>query len=125
MDKLTDDNKYLLGVMILLVNLGSRHLVDEFSKDDNEYNRNIMLRRIAIFAVFFIGTRDLFVSFILTAAYILIANLHRMYYPEEMSNPEKEEERVVGVPAFDTDTPPLFKTDKGEIIFKKTKKDAK
>jgi hypothetical protein len=124
MESITE-NKFLLGIMILMVNLGSRHLVDEFSQDEKEYNRNIILRRFAIFAVCFVGTRDLFVSLVLTAVFIIFASGLNKLHPEGMANPEDKEERVVGVPAFDIDTPPLFKTDKGEIIFKKTKKDAK
>jgi hypothetical protein len=52
-------NKFFIGVMMILLNIGSRHLVDEFSGSQEEYSRNLLLRRIAIFAVCFIATRDI------------------------------------------------------------------
>jgi hypothetical protein len=58
-----NDNKFFLGIMLLVLNLGSRHLVDEFSASPEEYNRNLILRRFAVFAVCFVGTRDIMCRF--------------------------------------------------------------
>jgi hypothetical protein len=54
-----NNNKFFIGVMMILLNIGSRHLVDEFSGSEEEYKRNIVLRRIAVFAVCFIATQDI------------------------------------------------------------------
>lgn len=59
--------------MLILLNLGSRHLVDEFSTSEEEHTRNIVLRRIAVFAVCFVGTRDIVTSIILTAGFVILA----------------------------------------------------
>lgn len=69
-----NQNKFFIGIMMILLNIGSRHLVDEFSTDPNEYSRNILLRRLAVFAVCFIATRDIVTSTLLTAGYIIIAS---------------------------------------------------
>jgi hypothetical protein len=66
-------NKFFIGVMMILLNIGSKYLVDEFSEKPDDYTRNIVLRRIAIFAVCFIATRDVVTSTVLTAGYIIIA----------------------------------------------------
>jgi hypothetical protein len=66
-------NKLFLGIMMILLNLGSRHLVDEFSTSEEEHSRNIVLRRIAVFAVCFVGTRDIVTSIILTAGFVILA----------------------------------------------------
>jgi hypothetical protein len=66
-------NKLFLGIMMILLNLGSRHLVDEFSTSEAEHTRNIVLRRIAVFAVCFVGTRDIVTSIILTAGFVILA----------------------------------------------------
>ena len=66
-------NKFFLGAAMILLNVGSRHLVDEYSSNPEEYDRNILLRRLAIFAVCFVGTRDLVVSLVLTAAFVILA----------------------------------------------------
>lgn len=66
-------NKFFLGAAMILLNVGSRHLVDEYSTNPEDYDRNILLRRLAIFAVCFVGTRDLIVSLVLTAAFVILA----------------------------------------------------
>ena len=68
-----NDNKFFLGIMLLLLNVGSRHLVDEFSVNPEEYSRNLTLRRLAIFAVCFVGTRDVVTSILLTAGFVILA----------------------------------------------------
>jgi hypothetical protein len=68
-----NDNKFFLGVMLLLLNIGSRHLVDEFSINPEDYSRNLILRRLAIFAVCFVGTRDIITSIFLTSGFVILA----------------------------------------------------
>jgi hypothetical protein len=61
------------GIMLLLLNVGSRFIVHELSHDDNEYSQNLLLRRLTIFAVCFVGTKDLVTSLILTAAFVILS----------------------------------------------------
>lgn len=103
-----NNNKFFLGVMLLLLNLGSRHLVDEFSTNPDEYNRNIVLRRFAIFAVCFVGTRDLVTSILLTAGFVILAQGVSSKSREGMANMKKGEEKKVDQPAHDTTAPPMF-----------------
>jgi hypothetical protein len=102
-----NDNKFFLGVMLILLNIGSRHLVDEFSTDPKAYNQNIILRRLAVFAVCFVGTRDLVTSLLLTAGFIIIAQGVSYRSREGMKN--EEEKPVVESPAWDDSVPPLSK----------------
>jgi hypothetical protein len=80
------------GVMLLLLNVGSRFIIHELSHDDKEYSQYLILRRLAIFAVCFVGTKDLVTSVILTAAFVILsAGLFRGKGPfsrEGMSNGE-------------------------------------
>jgi len=104
-----NNNKFFIGVMMILLNIGSRHLVDEFSGSEEEYNRNILLRRIAIFAVCFIATRDVIHSTLLTAGYIIIASGVSRRSAEGMANHNVD----AGVskadwPAYDKSAPLLF-----------------
>lgn len=103
-----NNNKFFLGVMLLLLNLGSRHLVDEFSTNPDEYNRNIVMRRFAIFAVCFVGTRDLVTSILLTAGFVILAQGVSSKSREGMANMKKVEEKKVDQPAHDTTAPPMF-----------------
>jgi hypothetical protein len=107
-----NDNKLFLGIMLIVLNIGSRHLVDEFSSNPEEYNRNLVLRRIAVFAVCFVGTRDIIVSLILTASFIIISTGVSMKNREGMENKVKKVDAVnskADQPAYDTTAPLLFK----------------
>lgn len=106
------DNKFFLGVMLIVLNIGSRHLVDEYSTIPEEYNRNIVLRRIAIFAVCFVGTRDLVTSLLLTAGFVILAQGVSARSREGMENKKKieESEKKVDQPATDESVPPMFTT---------------
>lgn len=105
-----NNNKLFLGIMLIIINIGSRHLVDELSINPDEYNRNLVLRRIAIFAVCFVGTHDLVVSILLTAGFIIIAQGVSSRSREGMENKKKIEasEKKVDQPATDESVPPIF-----------------
>jgi hypothetical protein len=62
-----------LGVMMMLMNVGSRYIIDEFSSKEEEYDRNIFIRRVAIFAVCYMGTRDFVHALLLTAGFVVMA----------------------------------------------------
>jgi hypothetical protein len=105
-----NNNKFFVGVMMIVLNIGSRHLVDEFSGSEEEYKRNILLRRIAIFAVCFIATRDVVHSTLLTAGYIIIASGVSRRSSEGMKNPGKVDpgNSKADYPAYDKSAPLLF-----------------
>ena len=90
--KSLNTNMFFIGIMMLVLNVGSRYIVHEFSDDDEEYKQNIILRRVAIFAACFVGTRDLFVSLVLTAVFVIIStgmyHTKSVYAREGMSNEE-------------------------------------
>ena len=102
-----NDNKFFLGIMLILLNIGSRHLVDEFSTDPKSYDQHIRLRRLAVFAVCFVGTRDLVTSLLLTAGFIIIAQGVSSRSREGMRNKEEDVKPTVEAPAWDPSVPPL------------------
>ena len=106
-----NDNKLFLGTMLIVLNIGSRHLIDEFSTSPKEYSRNLVLRRLAVFAVCFVGTRDLVTSLLLTAGFVILAQGVSYKSREGMANKEalEEEEKKVKVenPAADPTVPPI------------------
>lgn len=104
-----NDSKLFLGIMLIVLNIGSRHLVDEFSSNVEEYQRNLVLRRIAVFAVCFVGTRDMIISLVLTAAFIIISTGVSMKNREGMTVKKVDPvESKADQPAYDTKTPLLF-----------------
>lgn len=92
-------NLFFIGIMLMVLNIGSRYIVHEFSDNDEEYRQNILLRRVAIFAACFVGTRDLFVSLILTAAFVVLStglyHTKSIYAREGMTNQQLAERGAV------------------------------
>lgn len=65
-------NNYFIGVMMILLNIGSKYFMQEFGTTvDFVFNIKI-IRRLMIFTVFFVATRDIKTSLILTAVFIII-----------------------------------------------------
>jgi hypothetical protein len=105
------------GIMMLLLNIGSRYITHEYSDNDEEYMQNIILRRLAIFAACFIGTRSIITSILLTSGFVILsAGIFRgksRYAREGMNNPDMTMRAAAGLPgsieapAYDTSTPPL------------------
>lgn len=67
-----NDNKYFIGIMMFLLNVGSKYAFLEISPLQNSFLNNKVVRRILLFSVFFIATRDIWVSFFLTAIFIVL-----------------------------------------------------
>ncbi len=104
--KSLNTNMFFIGIMMLVLNVGSRYIVHEFSDDDEEYRQNIILRRVAIFAACFVGTRDLFVSLVLTAVFVVIStgiyHSKSVYAREGMTNQDLlERGTAVAIAGFD------------------------
>ena len=66
-----NENKIFIGISMLLLNLGSRFLIEELSESQEDLFNNKVFRRIILFCVIFIATKDIQTSFLLTAAFIV------------------------------------------------------
>jgi len=109
---------FVVGAMMLLLNVGSRYIVHEFSDNEEEYGQNILLRRLTIFAVCFVGTRDLVTSLLLTACFVVLASGFlrgkSSFAREGMMNPDDKMRAAAGLygkveaPAYDTSVKPMF-----------------
>lgn len=65
-------NPYFIGLMMLLLNLGGRFLAMEVTKEQEKFFQNPWFRRILIFVVIFVATRNVFVAFWMALAIILL-----------------------------------------------------
>ena len=69
-----NDNKYFAGVIMLVMNIGSKYITIELSKTQEAYFRYTLGRQIIIFSILWAGTRDITISLILTAVFILLVD---------------------------------------------------
>jgi len=66
-----NESKYMAGIAMIILNIGSKYLMMEMSETQEEFMANTVFRRFIIFTICFIATRDIIVSFILTGAFII------------------------------------------------------
>tara|TARA_Y100000389_G_scaffold154701_1_gene155249 strand:- start:768 stop:1220 length:453 start_codon:yes stop_codon:yes gene_type:complete len=69
-----NESKLLAAFAMLLLNIGSKYIELKISDSQAEYMRNEIGREILIFAMVFVGTKDIILSIIVTAAFIVLAN---------------------------------------------------
>jgi hypothetical protein len=63
---------YIIGSMMLMMNLGARFLSLEITKGQEQFLSHPWVRRFLIFVVFFIGTRNVWVAFWMALIVILL-----------------------------------------------------
>ena len=89
--KQVNENKYLLGLMMIMVTIGGRFIIGELDEEQKKNINNKTLRRLFIFGVFFMATRDIVTSLILTIVFVL--TISELFNSEEK---DKKEEVNVG-----------------------------
>lgn len=68
-----NNSKYFTGLMMILLNLGSKYITVKLSKSQEAYFRNNVAREVLIFSVCWMGTRDIYVSIFLTASFYILS----------------------------------------------------
>lgn len=65
-------NPYFIGLMMLILNLGGRHLAGGLTPDQDKFFQNPWIRRALLFVVIFVATRNVLTAFWLSLAIILV-----------------------------------------------------
>ena len=68
-----NSSKILVGIAMIVFNIGSKFLVIDMSKSQQQFFKNIIIRRVTLFCIFFVATRDIGISLILTETFIILA----------------------------------------------------
>ena len=68
-----NNNKFFAGVVMILLNIGSKFIMVEFSKSTQEYMKYTLCKQILVFAMSWIGTRDIYTSLGLTAIFTILS----------------------------------------------------
>jgi len=66
-----NNNPYFIGIMMLILNLGGRFISLEVTKKQEQFLQLPWVRRILIFTVLFVATRNLWVAFWATVFVVL------------------------------------------------------
>lgn len=70
--KVMNDSKIFAGLMVITINIASRFVNLKLSKSIESYFKNTFSRQILIFAISWMGTRDLFVALFITILFSIV-----------------------------------------------------
>ena len=62
------------GLVMLIMNVGSKYVQLNLSESTEEYLKHILKKEILVFAIAWMGTRNIYYSLIITACFIIIAD---------------------------------------------------
>jgi hypothetical protein len=65
-------NTYLIGLSMILLNLGGRHLAPSLTSEQDKFFQNQWIRRGMLFVVIFVATRNVFTALWLSIGLVLI-----------------------------------------------------
>ena len=65
------ENKYFIGVVMIMMNIGARFMIEELTPKQKEFINTQYFRRFIVFCAFFAATRDLLATVTLTIIFIL------------------------------------------------------
>ena len=74
LNKYLSSNKFFTGFMFLILNVGAKYATVNISKSQQEYIKRALFREVLIFAIIWSGSRDLFVSLILTVVFMVFTD---------------------------------------------------
>ena len=67
-----NNSKLFTGVIMIMLNIGSKYITVKLSNSQEAYLRNYVAREVLIFAVCWMGTRDIYTSLLLTFVFFVI-----------------------------------------------------
>ena len=68
-----NNSKFFAGVMMILLNVGSKFVTIQFSKSTEEYMKYLLSKQILVFAMAWMGTRDIYAALGLTAVFTILS----------------------------------------------------
>lgn len=69
-----NNSKIFAGIIMIMLNIGSKYITIKLSKSQEEYFKNSIARQLLIFSIVWMGTRDVILSLFLTATFIILTD---------------------------------------------------
>jgi len=87
-----NENKYMIGITMIMLNIGARFIIDELDDDLRKIISNTIVRRVVIFCSFFMATKDLFTAIVLTIIFVILINEVFAKELDELDDDDDKEE---------------------------------
>ena len=69
-----NNSKFFAGVVMILLNVGSKFIPIQFSRSTEEYLKLNVTKQLLVFSMAWMGTRDIYASLMLTAAFTILSD---------------------------------------------------
>jgi len=69
-----NNSKIMWGVTMILLNMGSRFIIADLGKAHEKLLQTEFVKKIILFSMFFVATRDIITAFILTVVYVIVVD---------------------------------------------------
>jgi hypothetical protein len=69
-----NNSKFFAGVIMIILNVGSKFISIQFSKSTEEYMKFSLSKQLLVFAMAWMGTRDIYISLGLTAVFTILSD---------------------------------------------------
>jgi hypothetical protein len=69
-----NSSKFFAGIVMILLNVGSKFISVQFSKSTEEYLKMSVSKQLLVFSMAWMGTRDIYTSIGLTAAFVVLSD---------------------------------------------------
>ena len=69
-----NNSKFFAGIVMILMNIGSKYITIELSKSQEQYLKNTVGRQLLIFAISWMGSRDILIALALTAIFVTLTD---------------------------------------------------
>jgi hypothetical protein len=69
-----NNSKFFAGIIMILLNVGSKFIAIQFSKSTEEYMKYTVSKQILVFSMAWMGTRDIYTSLGLTAVFTILSD---------------------------------------------------
>ena len=69
-----NNSKFFAGIVMILLNIGSKFISIQFSKSTEEYLKMNVTKQILVFAMAWMGTRDIYTALVLTAVFTVLSD---------------------------------------------------
>ena len=69
-----NNSKFFAGIVMILLNIGSKFIAIQFSKSTEEYLKMNVSKQLLVFAMAWMGTRDIYTALILTAVFTILSD---------------------------------------------------
>ena len=69
-----NNSKFFAGLVMIMLNVGSKFIPIQFSKSAEEYLKQTLSKAILVFAMSWMGTRDIYTAGILTFIFVILSD---------------------------------------------------